>query len=69
MQTTVNQRVKIARETLGITQAQMPTLDLMKITGHSSISAFEKYVRDVLAELPRDYSQKMKGKLWDSLRS
>ena len=30
---------------------------LMLITGHTSMSALEKYLRDIDAELPSDYSE------------
>ena len=30
--------------------------DLMLITGHTTITALEKYLRDIDAELPEDYS-------------
>ncbi|TBN02750.1 site-specific integrase [Hyunsoonleella flava] len=33
---------------------------LMQITGHSSMAALEKYLRDVDAELPKDYSNLLK---------
>jgi len=33
---------------------------LMLITGHSSMSALEKYLRDIDAELPEDYSKMLK---------
>ena len=29
---------------------------LMQVTGHTSMSALEKYLRDIDAELPEDYS-------------
>lgn len=34
---------------------------LMLITGHSSMGALEKYLRDIDAELPEDYSELLKG--------
>lgn len=34
---------------------------LMQITGHSSMSALEKYLRDIDAELPEDYSEMLKN--------
>jgi len=34
---------------------------LMLITGHSSMTALEKYLRDIDAELPRDYSTMIKN--------
>ncbi|WP_166963272.1 tyrosine-type recombinase/integrase [Yeosuana marina] len=34
--------------------------ELMQITGHSSMAALEKYLRDIDAELPSDYSNKFK---------
>ncbi len=34
--------------------------DLMLITGHSSMTALEKYLRDIDAELPMDYSEMLK---------
>jgi integrase len=34
--------------------------NLMQITGHSSMSALEQYLRDIDAELPEDYSQFIK---------
>ncbi|WP_233267517.1 tyrosine-type recombinase/integrase [Algibacter sp. L1A34] len=34
---------------------------LMLITGHSSMSALEKYLRDIDAELPADYSEMLKN--------
>lgn len=33
---------------------------LMQITGHSSMAALEKYLRDIDAELPADYSEMLK---------
>ena len=33
---------------------------LMQITGHSSMEALEKYLRDIDAELPADYSEMLK---------
>ena len=38
---------------------------LMQITGHSSMSALEKYLRDIDAELPEDYSEMLKKKTND----
>ena len=35
---------------------------LMLITGHSTMTALEKYLRDIDAELPQDYSDLLKGK-------
>jgi integrase len=35
---------------------------LMLITGHSSMSALEKYLRDIDAELPEDYSHMLESK-------
>ncbi len=32
---------------------------LMQITGHSSMTALEKYLRDIDAELPKDYSDRL----------
>ena len=34
---------------------------LMQITGHSSMSALEKYLRDMDAELPEDYSEMLRN--------
>ncbi|WP_158611370.1 tyrosine-type recombinase/integrase [Mangrovimonas spongiae] len=34
---------------------------LMQITGHSSMTALEKYLRDIDAELPEDYSELIKN--------
>lgn len=34
--------------------------ELMLITGHSSMTALEKYLRDIDAELPKDYSEDLK---------
>jgi integrase len=34
---------------------------LMLITGHSSMTALEKYLRDIDAELPADYSEMLKN--------
>ena len=34
---------------------------LMLITGHNSMSALEKYLRDIDAELAQDYSNLLKG--------
>ena len=34
---------------------------LMLITGHSSMTALEKYLRDIDAELPEDYSTMLKN--------
>ena len=34
---------------------------LMLITGHSSMTALEKYLRDIDAELPQDYSEMLKN--------
>jgi len=34
--------------------------NLMLITGHKSMSALEKYLRDIDAELPKDYSELLK---------
>ena len=31
--------------------------NLMPITGHSTMTALEKYLRDIDAELPEDYSK------------
>ena len=36
---------------------------LMQITGHSSMTALEKYLRDIDAELPEDYSSMLTSKL------
>lgn len=33
---------------------------LMLITGHTTIGALEKYLRDIDAELPKDYSSLIK---------
>jgi len=33
---------------------------LMLITGHSTMTALEKYLRDIDAELPEDYSKLLK---------
>ncbi len=33
---------------------------LMQITGHSSMTALEKYLRDIDAELPKDYSDRLR---------
>ena len=33
---------------------------LMQITGHSTITALEKYLRDIDAALPEDYSNLLK---------
>lgn len=33
---------------------------LMQITGHASMTALEKYLRDIDAELPADYSAMLK---------
>ena len=33
---------------------------LMLITGHSSMTALEQYLRDIDAELPQDYSHLLK---------
>jgi len=33
---------------------------LMLITGHSSMTALQKYLRDIDAELPEDYSEHIK---------
>lgn len=35
---------------------------LMLITGHSTMSALEKYLRDIDAELPEDYSNMLDAK-------
>ena len=35
---------------------------LMLITGHTSMSALEKYLRDIDAELPPDFSEMLKKK-------
>ena len=35
---------------------------LMLITGHSSMAASEKYLRDIHAELPQDYSEMLEGR-------
>ena len=35
---------------------------LMLITGHSSMTALEKYLRDIDAELPQDYSELIRTK-------
>jgi len=34
--------------------------NLMLITGHSSMTSLEKYLRDIDAELPEDYSKMLK---------
>jgi len=34
---------------------------LMQITGHSSMKALEKYLRDIDAEFPEDYSELIKS--------
>ena len=34
---------------------------LMLITGHTSMAALEKYLRDLDAELPQDYSNILRG--------
>ncbi len=34
--------------------------ELMVITGHTSMTALEKYLRDIDAELPADYSALLK---------
>ena len=33
----------------------------MLITGHATFAALEKYLRDIDAELPEDYSQLISG--------
>ena len=38
---------------------------LMQVTGHTSMSALEKYLRDIDAELPEDYSEMLKKKTDD----
>lgn len=38
---------------------------LMQITGHASMTALEKYLRDIDAELPEDYSEMLKKKADD----
>jgi integrase len=35
---------------------QIAKSELMLITGHSTITALDKYLRDIDAELPEDYS-------------
>ena len=37
--------------------AQQVKSKLMGITGHATIAALEKYLRDIDAELPEDYSE------------
>jgi len=37
----------------------------MQVTGHTSMSALEKYLRDIDAELPEDYSEMLKKKTDD----
>ncbi|MBD0825456.1 site-specific integrase, partial [Aestuariibaculum marinum] len=34
---------------------------LMQITGHNTMDALEKYLRDIDAELPKDFSELLKS--------
>ena len=47
---------KLYRKLRETNSQQVAKSDLMLITGHTTISALEKYLRDVDAELPEDYS-------------
>jgi integrase len=39
---------------------QVAKSNLMLITGHSTVAALDKYLRDIDAELPEDYSHLLK---------
>lgn len=45
-------RIKFKMEQAGIKQ------DIMKLTGHTTLSAFEKYLRSIMSEMPTDVSGK-----------
>ena len=47
---------KLYRKLRETNSQQVAKSDLMLITGHTTITALEKYLRDVDAELPEDYS-------------
>ncbi|MGB3608520.1 MAG: site-specific integrase [Psychroserpens sp.] len=47
---------KIYRSLVGKSSPFSAKSELMQITGHSSMTALEKYLRDIDAELPKDYS-------------
>ena len=52
---------KLYREIRKTTSPNEAKSHLMLITGHSSMSALEKYLRDIDAELPEDYSVLIKS--------
>ena len=41
--------------------SDVPIRDLMQITGHTSMTALESYLRDIDVELPNDYSDLLKS--------
>lgn len=51
--TSITRLYRKFRETLS---PQIAKSNLMLITGHATISALDKYLRDIDAELPDDYS-------------
>lgn len=52
--------VKVYRKLLGSYAPFEAKTRLMMITGHTSMSALEKYLRDIDAELPEDFSEMIK---------
>ena len=48
---------KLYRRLRETNSQQVAKSDLMLITGHTTIVALEKYLRDIDAELPEDYSK------------
>lgn len=51
---------KLYREIVKKSSPYSAKSELMQITGHSSMAALEKYLRDIDAELPADYSEMLK---------
>ncbi|TLP70125.1 site-specific integrase, partial [Maribacter sp. ACAM166] len=51
---------KLYRKLLKDTSPFAAKSNLMLITGHKSMSALEKYLRDIDAELAKDYSDLLK---------
>jgi integrase len=47
---------RLYRKIRATTTQQVAKSELMLITGHSTITALDKYLRDIDAELPEDYS-------------
>ena len=51
---------KLYRELIKESSPNEAKSRLMQITGHTTMAAVEKYLRDIDAELPKDYSEMLK---------